>query len=155
MITSTRSGKHGGTQGMSRKFYLVFTAGDDQRWWLRPFTRPSHRHVAVYMQMGKDVARVDPQMEGWTVDLLYSKDQSPLRVEDVAWALAAKGYLVLPYESKGFSRQRVAGLGTMLPTCVSAVKMVIGRKSFEFTPYQLAKGIRKEGFRYLDFKEKM
>ncbi len=134
----------------NRTYYFFFGADGRIPRWQSVFVR--HRpkmfwHVGVLMQAGCDVIRVDSNSEGVNIDKYFDElvPGGYVSVEDVAVSFAEKGMLVVKFEVTAGSKKSIMHISNLIPTCVTVVKTVIGRPSWEITPYQLYKGLLRDG----------
>ena len=131
-------------------FYIIFRRCDSKLpWWQRMFV-PDKRmdefsHCGVMMQFGCDVLQVDSDHQGVWFNKMFDKEVAGGFIDAELLAQAyerEKGYKVLRYVA---SSRGVFHCGNLPPTCVTMVKSIIGRSSWEITPYQLYKGLIKDG----------
>lgn len=129
-------------------FYVVFRKSDHGLpWWQRWFVWDEEfEHVGVIMQLGCDVLVCDASSEGLWFNKVYDPDipGGYVSAEHVANRYVSEyGWRVVKYGSGKY--QSVFHPSSILPTCVTMVKAIIGRRSWECTPWQLYKGLIRDG----------
>lgn len=129
-------------------FYVVFRESPEGLpWWQRLFVwNEEFEHVGVLMQLGCDVLVCDASENGMWFNKLFDPD-SPggyVDAEQVACRYVDEhGWRVVKYSSD--KDKSIFHPSSCIPTCVTIVKAIIGRRSWEMTPWQLYKGLLRDG----------
>lgn len=133
------------------EYYIYFGSSDTMPWWQRIFVpRKNLEHCGVLMQLGHQVLRVEPRAQGPEIKAFFHPDDQriPIPAGVVAADMVLQGWTVLRYEAG--KRRKVYHISNIVPSCVTLVKALIGRTTFEITPQQLYYGLLKDGAVFID-----
>lgn len=133
---------------MTYKYYVVFRKSPEGLpWWQRMFVwKPEFEHVGVIMQLGCDVLVCDASENGMWFNKVFDPEIKGGYVDAEAVAeqyVSEHGWRVVAWESD--KTDSIFHPSSALPTCVTIVKAIIGRRSWECTPWQLYKGLIRDG----------
>lgn len=126
-----------------RTWFVCFTKYDGNApWWLHPFIDPLWGHVFIVCQLGNNVLIMNPNKKGTELDMKFCEEGGVLSAEFVADAMHDIGASVLKFTHV----PDVLKLSTVwAPSCVTAVKSVMGFNSNALTPRQLVTALCKKG----------
>lgn len=133
----------------NKVFYIYFRPSPDMPWWQKLFVlhrEERFHHCGLFMQFGSDVLRVDSSVQGVGFEKFFDKDGLFVDAEVFAENLVqVEGMTVVRYKVSEESKKCILHPSNSVPTCVTIVKTIIGRASWEITPYQLYKGLLRDG----------
>lgn len=125
----------------SVSWIIIFTQENVQNHWLHKILKKPYWHCMCMRRIGDYVYYANPTVSNIDTKIfdIYSADKF---LADLG---KKKNTKILRFNYKFDFNNRIFTLWNIAPTCVTAVKMFLGIKSFAITPYQLYKDLIKRG----------
>lgn len=125
-------------------WYVCFCTADVRFKGIRGlFQRGPYGHVYLFSEAGPFIQFVHPRSTNVSLEINYSPiPDVPLEGLDIAREMHSQGHTVLIFKHRPKS---ISWITTLVPSCVTVAKVVLGINCMATTPRQLAKYLVKKG----------
>lgn len=127
---------------------MVFHKDSPIQDWQKPFLRNSPwKHVSIFSQTGPWIQSVNPSKMGIGLDVLYLEADFSyfLDADEYAKLWVKKGASIIKIDVLPTPRGILKRAFSLVPSCISAVKHVMGFHDYSLTPNQFYQSLLAQG----------
>jgi hypothetical protein len=134
----------------SYSWYVGFYRYEELKWWERLFTSQEWGHCFCFSQLGPFVQIVAPNRDGIRVGIQSSPDGTAMSIDEYARFMYNNGVTIVKIEH---IPEELNYRSIFAPTCVSAVKTILGYNTSMFclSPKAFCIDLLKHGGELLTF----